>query len=116
MSEFLLIFRGGQLAEGNASPEQMQAHMQKWIQWMEGLGKQGKLVGSQPLEPNGKKIQGKKKVVTDGPFMEGKEMVGGYLVCKAADLNEATEIAKGCPILEFDSGNVEVRPIHLMQM
>lgn len=114
MSEFLLLFRGGQLAEGNSSPEEMQAHMQKWMKWMEGLGKQGKLGGAQPLESTGKRIQGKKKVITDGPFMEGKEMVGGYLLCKAADFNEAVEIAKGCPLLEFDSGNVEVRPIQAL--
>ena len=109
-----MIFRGGQMHEGNASPEQMQAHMQKWVAWMDGLGKQGKMAGAQPLDPTGKKIQGKKKVITDGPFMEGKEMVGGYLVCIAADMNEALAIANGCPILEFESGNVEVRPIQQM--
>ena len=114
MSEFLLIFRGGQMAEGNASPEQRQVHLQEWVHWMDGLGKQGKLVGAQALEPTGKKLQGKKKVVTDGPFMEGKEMVGGYLLCKVADFNEAMEVAQGYPILKFDSGTVEVRSIWQM--
>ena len=49
-------------------------------------------------------------VVTDGPFVEGKEEVGGYLIVAAKDLNEAVELAKSCPILE-NNGTVEVRPI-----
>ncbi len=116
MSEFLLLFRGDPSHDGDQSPEQLQAHMQRWMKWMENLGKEGKMVGAQPLENEGKTLKGKKKVVTDGPFMEGKEMVGGYLVCKAANFNEAVEIAKGCPVFESDNGIVEVRPIREMQM
>jgi hypothetical protein len=116
MSEFLLLFRGDPSHDGDQSPEQLQANMQKWAKWMENLGKEGKLVGAQPLEMESKIIKGKKKVVTDGPLMEGKEMVGGYLICKAANFNEAAEIAKGCPILESDAGIVEVRPLRQMQM
>ena len=55
-------------------------------------------------------------MVTDGPFMEGKEMVGGYLICKADSLEEAVEISKGCPILEYESGIVEVREIQELKM
>lgn len=56
------------------------------------------------------------KIVTDGPFIEGKEMVGGYLMCKADNYDEALELAKGCPILEFEDGKVEVREIMSMSM
>jgi hypothetical protein len=114
MKEYLLLFRGGDGAIHSPSPETVQAHMQKWMQWMDGLQKEGKFVGAQPLENGGKHITGTKKTITDGPFIEGKEMVGGYLICKANTYDEAVEIAKGCPILDFDNGTVEVREIKEM--
>lgn len=113
MKEYLFLFRGGDTPE---SPEASQAHMQRWIQWMGDLGEQGKFVGAQPLNKMGKQVKGNKKTVTDGPFMEGKEMVGGYLICKAGSLEEAVEISKGCPILEYESGVVEVREIQELKM
>ena len=113
MKEYLFLFRGGNVPQ---SPEEGQAHMQRWMQWMEGLGKQGKFAGAQPLNKTGKQVTGTKKLVTDGPYMEGKEMVGGYLICKADSYDEAIEISKGCPILEFDSGIVEVREIQELKM
>jgi len=116
MKEYLLLFRGGEGAELQKSPEAWQAHMQKWMQWMGGLQQEGKFVGGQPLEPNGKQIAGTRKVITDGPFMEGKEYVGGYLMIKAGNLDEATTLSKGCPILDFDSGRVEVREIKELKM
>src|SRR3954469_26014412 len=102
MSEFLLLFRGGDGATLKESPEKWQAHMQKWMQWMGGLQQEGKFIGAQPLQPTGKVITGTRAVVTDGPFMEGKEMLGGYLMCKSENYDEAVAIAKGCPILEFE--------------
>ena len=83
---------------------------------MGGLQQKDQLVSAQPLSQSGKQITGSNKTVTDGPFVEGKEMVGGYLVCKAADYATAVEIAKGCPILEFENGKVEVREIQEMKM
>lgn len=111
MKEFMFIFRGGDSRDANQSPEQMQAHMQRWMTWMDSLAKKGQLIAGQPLNKEGKVLKGTAKKVTDGPFMEGKEIVGGYLLVKVSDLKEATELAKGCPILEFDSGIVEVREI-----
>ena len=113
MKEYLFLFRGGDMPE---TPEAGQDHMQRWMEWMGDLSKQGKFVGAQPLDKNGKKVSGSKKMVTDGPFMEGKEMVGGYLICKADSLEEAVEISKGCPILEYDSGTIEVREIQELKM
>lgn len=111
MSEFLFLFRGGDGRTLQQSPEKWQAHMQKWGQWMGGLKEKGKLLGAQPLNPSGKTVTGSKKVIADGPFMEGKEMVAGYLMCTADNFDEAVEISKGCPILEFEDGVVEVREI-----
>ncbi len=116
MKEYLFLFRGGDAQTVQQSPEAWQAHMQKWMQWMGSLAQQEKLVGAQPLTRTGKQVEGTQKTITDGPFMEGKEMVGGYLICKAGSYDEATEIAKGCPILEFDDGNVEVREIQELKM
>jgi hypothetical protein len=116
MSEFLMLFRGGKGRSLQESPEKWQAHMQKWAQWMGGLAEQGKMLGAQPLDAAGKTILGPKMVVTDGPYMEGKEMVGGYLILKADSYDEAVAHAKGCPILEFEDGNVEVRAIHELTM
>lgn len=116
MKEFLFLFRGGDSAIADQSPEQTQVHMQKWMKWMGSLGEQGRLVGAQPLDTSGKQVQGTKMMVTDGPFMEGKEMVGGYLICKAESYDEAVHIAKDCPVLEFEDGNVEIREINVLAM
>jgi hypothetical protein len=116
MKEYMFLFRGGDTKMAQQSPDQWQAHMQKWMVWMGNLQQQGKLIGAQPLSTSGKQVTGKKKVLSDGPFMEGKEMVGGYLMCKAGNYDDAVNIANGCPILEFDDGIVEVREIQELKM
>jgi len=114
MSEFLYLFRGGDARNLESSPERLQEHMGKWMKWMEELGKAGKMTGGLPLKNEGKTVKNR-GVVTDGPFAEGKEIVGGYMIINAKDINEATEISKDCPIFEFD-GTVEVREIQSMEM
>ncbi|SDW39478.1 Uncharacterized conserved protein [Hydrobacter penzbergensis] len=116
MAEYLLIFRGGEAPALQQSPEKWQAHMQKWTEWMGALSAVGKFGGAQPLKQDGKVVKGSQKVLSDGPFMEGKEMVGGYMICKADNYEEAVEIANGCPILLFDSGIVEVREIQELKV
>lgn len=113
MEKFLYLFRGGMAGEQatNVPAE----HMQKWMKWMESLTQKGIMVGGEPLQPVGKQVNGSKKVVTDGPFLEAKELVGGYLIVNAKDIDEAVEISKGCPIFEVD-GRLEVRPIQKMEM
>ena len=114
MSEFLYLFRGGDAREAAGSPEHMQAHMGRWMKWMDDLAKAGKMTGGLPLKSDGKTVNSQ-GLVTDGPFAEGKEIVGGYMTIKAADMNEALAISKDCPIFEFD-GTVEVREIQSMEM
>ena len=113
MEKFIYLFRNSITGHQNNSPEAMQAHMQKWMQWMEKLSKEGIMTGGEPLMPTGKQVNGTKKVVTDGPFAEAKEVIGGYLIVNAKDINHAVEISKGCPIFEMD-GKIEVRPIQKM--
>jgi hypothetical protein len=117
MKEFLLLFRGGEegMEASRQSPERFQQQMMKWKTWMESLGKQGKMIAGHPLAKNGSVIRGGKKVVTDGPFVEGKEIVGGYMTIKANDIPEAVEIAKNCPIFDYD-GIVEVREVQAIQV
>jgi hypothetical protein len=115
MEKFMYLFRGGDAGSGNQSPEAMQAHMQKWIVWMKDLGQKGRLAGGEALHASGKNLSGTKKTITDGPYVEAKEMVGGYLIVLAKDINDAVELSKGCPILEAD-GRVEVRPVQKMDM
>jgi hypothetical protein len=113
MADYLYLFRGG-LDMGQASPAQLQANMAKWQSWIETLAKAGKFTGGQPLGREGKVLRGTKKQVTDGPFAEAKDLVGGYLIVKAGSLDEATELARGCPIFEHAEGSVEVRAIAQM--
>jgi hypothetical protein len=84
MEKFMFIFQGGMPTD--ASPEQMQANMGKWMGWIDKLSKDGKYVAGEPLLPGGKLIKGKNKSVTDGPYTEGKELVGGFFIVNAADL------------------------------
>ena len=116
MKEYLLLFRGGNSSMAAQSPEEKQDHMQKWMQWMGDLAKDSLLVGAQPLNGTGRQVTGKSKVISDGPFIEGKEMVGGYLICKAESYEGAVGISKNCPILEFEDGKVEVREIQELKM
>jgi hypothetical protein len=111
MANFLYVFRGG--ASVGASPQQMQEHMQKWADWIQQLSKTGNFKAGEPLEAEGKVIKGRKKVVTDGPYAEAKDLVGGYLLISAKNLDEAVELSRGCPIFDSD-GSVEVRAIRQM--
>lgn len=110
MSKFMFLLRGGSEAMAAMSSEEKEKHMDQWKTWMAGLGQQGKLVDGLPLSGEGKRLVGKKKVVSDGPYAEGKEIVGGYIIVNAKDMNEAVEISKGCPIYEND-GEAEIREI-----
>jgi hypothetical protein len=115
MSQFVYLYHGSARTE-NPSPEATQQIMQKWMTWMKSLGESGHLKDhGQPLEPTGKFVKGKAKTVTDAPFAEAKDIIGGFTVVEARDIDEAAELSKGCPILEQD-GSVEVRPIMLMNM
>jgi hypothetical protein len=84
--------------------------MQRWQAWAGKLTAEGQLKDfGVPLEREGKQVA-VGGVITDGPFAEGKEIIGGFSIIKAKDLTEAAKIAKGCPIFE-NGGTVEVRPV-----
>ena len=113
----MMIFRNTPVSEdayANMSPEQMQAELDKWTSWIGGIAAQGKLIGSDALEATGKIVTGSKKVVTDGPYVESKELVSGYLLMHADSEAEALEHSKGCPVFEID-GSVEVRKLMVFE-
>ena len=113
MNEFVFLYRGG---SRDGSPAEMQQVMQKWMNWFKELAEKGHVKDrGQPLERTGKMVKGKQKTVTDGPFAEVKDIIGGYTLIAARDLDEAVELSKGCPILERD-GAVEVRPVMKLNM
>ncbi|HET6995909.1 MAG TPA: YciI family protein [Chitinophagaceae bacterium] len=110
MKEFMLIFRNEKRpSDALPSAEQMQAMMSQWQKWIRNFAEQGKYSASNRLHPEGKTVS-PGAVVTDGPYLESKEMIGGYLIVKADSLDEAVEAAKSCPNLLY-GGNVEVRAV-----
>jgi len=113
MSKFMFLFRGGgYAATGSVSPTELQEHLARWSAWSDALMASGRLAHAQPLAypPTGKTLRGRDRVVTDGPYAESKDLVSGIVVVEAASLDEAAELARGCPIFERD-GSVEVRPV-----
>lgn len=115
MSEFMYLFRTTEAdrREAMGSPERAQQSLQAWLAWTRSLEASGHLKSpGQPLDTKGKVVRGSKKMITDGPFVEAKDMVLGYLIVQARDLEEAVELSKGCPMLD-GQGSVEIRPIHV---
>lgn len=113
MSEFVFLFRATEAGrrEAMGTPEVAQQSLQAWLAWVRELEAKGHLKDpGQPLEPTGKVVSGKKRVVTDGPFAEAKDVLLGFIVITARDLAEAVELSKGCPMVE-GGGSVEIRPV-----
>ncbi len=109
----MYIFRGGGYATpGASSPSEVQEHLARWNAWTRSLHAGREMTG-QPLThpPTGNTVRGRERTVTDGPYAESKDLVSGIVVLEAASLEEASELARGCPILEFEDGSVEVRPM-----
>ena len=109
MAKFLFVYRNSsEVEQAEMSPEDMQTAMEKWGIWFQQLG--DRLVdGGDGLLPTGKVLKGD-GTITDGPFIEAKELVGGYSILQAASADEAVELAKGCPIAAM-GGTIEVREL-----
>jgi hypothetical protein len=107
-SEYLLLFRNTGWHK-DLSPEEIQQGMARFTAWFERLNKERQFKGGGPLSHDGK-IVVRSNAVTDGPFAESKEAIAGFFVIQADSLEQAVEIAKGCPGLEVGQ-TVEVRAI-----
>jgi hypothetical protein len=110
MNEYILIFRH---EDGHkvASPEQIQVWMKQTMDWIGGIAAQNKFSGGNGLPFDDSRVVKHNKVVTNGPFGEIKETIGGYVIVKAESVDEAVEFAKGCPVLQGEGNTVEVRRI-----
>ena len=114
MKEFMMIFRNEKKAAPMPSPEQMQAMVKQWQDWIGGIAAQGKFVATNALGFEGQTVS-LNGVVSDGPYAEVKEMVGGYIIVKADHLADAVKLSDGCPTL-LDGGTVEVRDVMVFDM
>ena len=110
MDEFILIFRHED-GQKIASPEQMQIWMKQTMDWIGSIAAQNKFSGGNGLPFDDARVVRYNNVVTNGPFGEIKETIGGYIIVKAESVEEAVEFAKGCPVLQGDGNTVEVRKI-----
>lgn len=110
MEEYALIFRHMNGKEV-ASPEQIQQWMKQTMDWIGGIAAQNKFVSGNGLDFDGARTVWHKGVVTDGPFGEIKETLGGLVIVKAESVEEAVSFAKGCPVLQGEGNSVEVRRI-----
>lgn len=113
MDEFALIMRhedGTKLA----SPEQMQTWMKQTMDWIGGIAAQNKFVSGTGLPFDSARVvttKNSKSIVTNGPFGDIKETIGGFIIVKAESIDEAVEFAKGCPVLAGEGNSMEVRKI-----
>lgn len=108
MNEFLLVIhRDLKSKDASPSPEQMQAAIKPFQDWIGGIAAQNKLVGA-PKRWDGDGRVIKQNTVINGPYAEIKESIGGLFLIRAEDYDDAVEIAKGCPVLQWGA-TVEVR-------
>jgi hypothetical protein len=114
MKEFIFLFRQPNTDDSNLSQTEMQAVFNKWDNWFGGIAAQGKIInmGIRLVSPG--KVLKSGGVITDGPFVEIRERLNGFIVVKADSLDEAITLAHGCPILEIN-GSVEIRPISMSE-
>ena len=99
MSEFTYLFRG---RNTSGSPEEMQKHLEKWVAWFKELGAKGHIKEQgHPLDGTGKVVKGNGKTVSDGPYAEAKDVVGGYMVIEAKDLAQGASRFRAGQILRF---------------
>lgn len=111
MAGHLILLYEREDAFSDLSPEQMQAIIQKYQQWGAKLREEGKLLDSRKLKEDGGRHLSRRgdEIVTDGPFSETREVIGGFFLIEADDYDEAERLCRDCPHLEF--GRIEIRAI-----
>jgi hypothetical protein len=110
MKDFLFIYKADYATMQDRTEEEAQAMMKRWMDWLENIAAQNKLIDRGNRLANSGRIVKSNGIVTNGPYTDIKESIGGYSLIKAESYDEAVELAKGCPALQT-GGNVEVREI-----
>lgn len=112
MKEFMMIFRNEKNDRPMPTPEEMQGMIAQWQDWIGGIAAQGKFVSTNALGYEGQTVDAN-GIVSDGPYAELKEIVGGYIIVKATNLGDAVKLSEGCPTLLM-GGKVEVRDVMII--
>ncbi|MGE8723032.1 YciI family protein [Leptospira terpstrae] len=111
MEEYLILMRLDILTKENQpSPEQLQIYMQQYQEWVNSIVAQKKFKSGTALSTEGRVIQSD-HIITDGPYVETKESLAGFIMILANDFEDAANIAKNCPILMGEGNSVEVRKV-----
>lgn len=114
MKDFMMLFLSADYQELGLSPEEMQGRMGKWFAWNQKMQEAGIVKGGDALHPGGKRVTGPDRIVTDGPFVESKEVVGGYYVVTAENYDEVVKIAQDYPDYDI-GGTVEIREVAVFE-
>ncbi len=110
MKDFMMIFIGADYGELGLSPDQLQGRMGKWMAWGDKMAAQGILKGGEALHATGKRVTGPDRIESDGPFVEMKELIGGYYIVSAESASAVVKIAEDYP--DYDLGGaVEIREV-----
>jgi hypothetical protein len=115
MEKFMFLFHSDPAAAMQQSPEDMQGNMAKWMDWIGKLSATGQYISGEPLLPGGKIISGADRMVADGPYTEGKEVVGGFFIVEAKDMDAAIALTADYPDYE-SGGSIQVRQVMKMDM
>ncbi len=113
MPQYMLILHEEPMDYSQMSPEDIEAVIREYIEWSQAVEAKGKYVGGQKLKDDGGRQLngfGSEFRVTDGPYAEAKEIIGGFFTISATDYNEAVELAADCPHLKF-GGRIELHEI-----
>lgn len=109
MEKFLLIIREDLKRLQNYTDKEREAGMSLMLKWVEGIAESGNYIAGEPLQATGRYVR-RDEVLSDGPFIESKEGVSGYVIMKAENLEQASGIAQMCPLVLRGEAAVEVRP------
>jgi hypothetical protein len=110
MEKFLFVIREDMKVLNAYSKEQRNWGMQEMTRWIESLAESWNYVGGEPLTITGRYVS-RENVISDGPFIESKEGISGYLLVNAENLDQAASFAQTCPLVLRGSMVIEVRPI-----
>ncbi len=111
MQEFLLLVHGKGFKD--ESTESLKVHLENYQNWVDHLLEEDKFIRGSRLTTSGKVVLDRDTVVSDGPFLESKELVGGYILIRAQNLDEATKLALDCPLSE--ELPISVRPMYVYE-
>ncbi len=114
MKDFMMIFLGADYGELGLSPEELQSRMGKWWAWNNKMAATGNLKGGNALQASGKRITGPSRTISDGPFVESKELVGGYYIVQAENVDEVIATAQDYPDYDL-GGSVEIREVMVFE-